>query len=63
MALLAAAVRASRASAGFVLGLISLMDCCRAAGTEGVAVDVSVVGDAVDSSAVCDFVVTPGSLS
>ena len=58
IALLAAAVRANRASAGFVLGLISLIDCCRAAGTDGVAADVSIVG-----SSVCDFAVSVGSLS
>ena len=46
-----------------MLGLISRIDCCRAVGTEGVAVDVSVAGDAVDCSAVGDFAVSVGSLS
>ena len=46
-----------------MLGLISLIDCCRAAGTEGVAVDDFTVGDAAEVSAVGDSVVSVGSLS
>lgn len=63
-ALLAAADRANRALAGFVLGLMSLIDCCRAAGTEGVAADAvdACAGAALGSVAAGVFAASGGSL-
>ena len=65
IALLAAAVFANRGLESFVLGLMSLMDCWMAAGTDGVAVVVegASAGAVAESSAAGVFAVSSGSLS
>ena len=65
IALLAAAVFATRALESFVLGLMSLMDCCMAAGTDGVAAvaEGALAGAVAESSTAGASPVSPGSLS